>query len=403
MTELEGRLRQELQNMAQRIAPADPRPLRQPPARSSRGAVRWLAPLAAAVAVACVAGGLELASRSGRPPHTQVTSPQAADPPVFAGISNRPARSEREWLALYSVTNGRMVRSLGRTFLTDGFALSPDAKSVFISGNSPDIRRVSAVTGASAVVAHGAYPAVSPDSRYLAYATSGRINGIGVLDLRTGRTRTIDLAPLIGAGSIFDGGLVTWLGDGTQIVTAPVQMPVVQAYRSPARSAGSGRTATDACGQQTSPRGLCLIVIDTSRARLSAHRVYVPASALLRRAAGPGGHGPGQAIAYLTATMRMVGDASRAMTVLISHADRAGTGSRTVIDAVRLDGSRARTRRIAVLPRTAYLKAIAPGGDRILYVGGNPSGLWTATLTGGRLARPRRLMTARIGCCQIAW
>ena len=89
--------------------------------------------------------------------------------------------------------------------------------------------------------------------------------------------------------------------------------------------------------------------------------------------------------------------------MLISHADRTGAGSRTVIDAVSLRGSHARSHRIAVLPRTAYLKAVAPGGDRILYVGGNPPGLWVAALGAGRLVSPRRLMTARIGCCQIAW
>jgi hypothetical protein len=47
--------------MAQRLAPADPRPLRESPARDSSRPVRWTAPAVAIAAVSVVFGGLVLA------------------------------------------------------------------------------------------------------------------------------------------------------------------------------------------------------------------------------------------------------------------------------------------------------------------------------------------------------
>lgn len=73
MTQLEQRLRQELHDMAQRLAPADLRPLREPPARGWSARARWLVPVAAASAVASVALGLWLA---GQPAGHRPASPK---------------------------------------------------------------------------------------------------------------------------------------------------------------------------------------------------------------------------------------------------------------------------------------------------------------------------------------
>ncbi|HEX9032800.1 MAG TPA: hypothetical protein VF834_13245, partial [Streptosporangiaceae bacterium] len=89
MTQLEEQLRQELQEIAQRIAPADLRPLREPPARYWAVRIRWLVPVAAAGAVASVVVGLSLA-RPATAPVTSAPLPRtmplraAADPPFVA-------------------------------------------------------------------------------------------------------------------------------------------------------------------------------------------------------------------------------------------------------------------------------------------------------------------------------
>lgn len=66
MTELENRLRRELRDVADGVTSGDLPPLREPVPRSLSLRWRWLAPVAAAAAVAAVAGGLWLA-REGPP------------------------------------------------------------------------------------------------------------------------------------------------------------------------------------------------------------------------------------------------------------------------------------------------------------------------------------------------
>src|SRR5215831_18920187 len=75
MTDLEDRLRAELDAFAQRAKPGVIRPLRPPPGRAPRQAPgrmrRWLAPVAAAAAVAAVIAGVTLAVQpAGQNPPT---------------------------------------------------------------------------------------------------------------------------------------------------------------------------------------------------------------------------------------------------------------------------------------------------------------------------------------------
>jgi hypothetical protein len=64
MTDLEQRLRRDLQGISQRADAGSIRPLRDPPARRRPAAVRWLAPVTAVAAVLGVVAGVSLASRS---------------------------------------------------------------------------------------------------------------------------------------------------------------------------------------------------------------------------------------------------------------------------------------------------------------------------------------------------
>jgi hypothetical protein len=64
MTDLEQRLRRDLQRISQRAGAGSIRPLRVPPSRRRTRAVRWLAPIAAVAAVIGVIAGVSLAGRS---------------------------------------------------------------------------------------------------------------------------------------------------------------------------------------------------------------------------------------------------------------------------------------------------------------------------------------------------
>lgn len=82
MTDLEERLRRDLEWVSERAGAGSIRPLRVPPARRRPAAVRWLAPVAAVAAVIGVVTGVSLASRSqGHRPATL----QSPIPPEPAG------------------------------------------------------------------------------------------------------------------------------------------------------------------------------------------------------------------------------------------------------------------------------------------------------------------------------
>jgi hypothetical protein len=83
VTELEERLRRDLKRLSERAGPGSIRPLRDLPARRRPRLVRWLAPVAAVVAVLGVVTGVSLASRSqGHQPASQrpVIPPQPVGP-----------------------------------------------------------------------------------------------------------------------------------------------------------------------------------------------------------------------------------------------------------------------------------------------------------------------------------
>lgn len=94
MTGIEERLREDLKEFAQRAQPGTIRPLRAPPPRRKARAARWLAPVAAAVAVAGVVAGVTLAGR---------------------WVGNRPAGHGQAGMPSYYVTVVSVDRSAGVT------------------------------------------------------------------------------------------------------------------------------------------------------------------------------------------------------------------------------------------------------------------------------------------------
>lgn len=148
----------------------------------------------------------------------------AADPPLVAiavsSTHGSPARVE-----LISPSTGRVAKVVAQVSTGNGFASSPDLKSLYVVGpvrGTIEIRRISVATGKASFVADGAYPAISPSGRYLAYATGRQFSSIAVRDLRTGRTRVTDLGSLLGSGgNLLNEGGISWLGNGSELVVVP--------------------------------------------------------------------------------------------------------------------------------------------------------------------------------------
>jgi hypothetical protein len=80
VTDIEQRLRRDLQEVTERVAPGSIRPLREPAPRRRARAVRWLAPVAAVVAVVGVIAGVSLAGRSPAGPSLGAPSNSVPEP-----------------------------------------------------------------------------------------------------------------------------------------------------------------------------------------------------------------------------------------------------------------------------------------------------------------------------------
>ena len=382
MTELERGLWPRPDEIAQRLSPAGPRPRREPAGCDSRPRPRWLAP-AAMVAVAAVLAGPGLAACGQRAGHALPGgAPAAGDPPVVA-VAASSARGSSSWIELISPRTGRVAKVVARVGTGNGFALSPDSKDVYVvgpAGPAIEIRRVSVATGKVSLVADGAYPAVSPDGRYLAYATGSRFSQVAVRDLRTGRTRVIDLRSLLGSdGSFLNQGAITWLGDGDEVIAVPGIAASAAAARFTAR-AGAGTAG----GDHVPPGRQSLIVIKIRPDGLAARRIVV---------SDP----------YQEPFLVISGDLSQPRAVLIA---RMGFAAEGTITRVSLRGGGYTARVIARLPRGVLPVVIAPRGDRVLYLAGHaPPVLWAATIRNGRLTGQHRLLTgtSRFGLDQAAW
>ncbi len=392
MTELEVRLRQELQNMAQRLAPADPRPLREPPARDSTKRARWMAPAAAMAAVSVVFGGLILAQRAQViGPAIRLNERPVPPDPALVAVAGMSGSGLSYSITMMSPRTGRMVKIVARAGTGNGFALSPDSKYIFVVGpnhGAIQIRGISVATGKISFAADGAYPAVSPDSRYLAYATGRKFTKLAVRDLRTGSTRVINLRSLIGKdGNLLNEGTVTWLGDGTEILAVPGGIAVAtgSALKSVAgATATAGAARADGVSSPPLPP-LRAVVLRIRPGRLSARTITIP--------------GPSDS----TFTV-ISGDLSKPRSFLVA---RSGSGAaRGTLDEVSLNGGSVADRRIAWLPRAAMPVAIAPDGDRLLYlIGHTPPALWAATVRNGGLTGQHHLFTdsPKFEFDQAAW
>lgn len=367
---------------AQRLAHVGPRPRRERAGCNPRPRTPWQAP-AAMVAVVAALAGPGLAACGQRAGHALPGgTPAPVDPPLVA-VAGSSTRGSSSRIELISPRTGRVAKVVARVGTGNGFALSPDSKDLYVvgpAGPAIEIRRISVATGKVSLVADGAYPAVSPDGRYLAYATGARFSKVAVRDLRTGRTRVIDLRSLLGNdGNFLNQGEITWLGDGDEVIAVPGIAASAATAGITAR-AGAGSAGSD----QVPPGRQSLIVIKIRPNGLAARRIVV---------SDP----------YQEPFLVISGDLSHQRAVLIARMGFAAAGTITRV-SLRRGGYRARV--IARLPRGAMPVVIAPRGDRVLYlVGYTPPELWAAAIRNGHLTSQHRLLTdtSRFGLNQAAW
>jgi hypothetical protein len=221
MTDLEQRLRHELQTISERADPGSIRPLRLPPVRGRKRLARWLAPVAAVAAVLVVIGGVYLAG------HTPGPRPPAAPgvmPPHYVVVQANRQTSIITLTVRDSHTGTALLRERlpvklmplgavsitgaadGRTFLIDDgsdlllLRLAADGRSARVSRLAVKVPEDPAPFDLLSEVA------LAPDGRAVAIATQSScelppvFGGVGesvcrdtmirLVSLATGATRT---------------------------------------------------------------------------------------------------------------------------------------------------------------------------------------------------------------------
>jgi hypothetical protein len=237
VTDLEPRLRRELQKIAERPDPGSIRPLRVPPARGRKRLARWLAPVAAVAAVIAVVAGAQLVGRSQghRPkPLAQFSAPPpepaAPDvmPPYYVVVQagavpplgpTAVVRSSRTGAVLANVRLPRLepagIQAISAAADNRTFLIA-DGNGLFLlrlaaDGRSARFTRLSLTMAAALLRPAGQFAippsaALSPDGRMIAFegqsscqrirSTPGLIrlgclnNTIRLVSLVTGASRT---------------------------------------------------------------------------------------------------------------------------------------------------------------------------------------------------------------------
>jgi hypothetical protein len=194
---------------------------------------RWLAIGALVVLVAATAGVVAARSSGTRPtprPATRVAPSTAAElfgrPPVApsqfiaAGepVQDIPA-GQTGWgreLVLMATSSGRVQRVLARGLLSTGGSAGSTVYFVRYSPNgASDIARLSTAGGPVETVAVGELPTPSPNGRFLAYVSRGKV--LDVRDLVTGTTHSMELSPLMpGVRGVMVAGLA-WMSPGERL------------------------------------------------------------------------------------------------------------------------------------------------------------------------------------------
>ncbi len=213
---------------------------------------------------------------------------------------------------------------------------------------------------------------MSPNGRLLAYLSDrGRSESVAVLDLASGRVRSVNVDAAVGHGHVLAEIQPGWTRDSSTVVLA-TGLPIRPV-------SGSAHAPADGFHPGTIPAARLVVVSVTPKRPLRARRILV------------GG---------LRTTPDLL--ASDAITRNSVIAASLGPRGSALIDEIHLTPTRAAACRILSIP-DAHVLAFDPTGQRLIYIAGHsPPVLRRATIKHGRLTDRQRLLQDRsLGA--IAW
>jgi hypothetical protein len=275
---------------------------------------------------------------------------------------------------LRSPSTGRLVTVVGRwghDITNGGPVESANGKSLYVTllvKRTLRIYRYSTVTGGRVRIATGDAPSLSPDGRYLAYATGRNGHLLAVRRLATGRTRVIDLAARLGTDfNLLNGGsTITWLGNNHRLAVVPGADGIATGT-----ATGADRTCSDAENKQ------CIIVVDLR----SDHAAGAARLETTSWFTGPVGAGPTPGT-LLIGTLTKVGPA----------VERISIGART-----------ARVEDTVVIRGATLAVGFDPSGRRLLYLTGHgPTSLWIGTLGRSKVRNTHELVQ-HVALLGVGW
>jgi hypothetical protein len=319
----------------------------------------------AAATLFLVAGSARQATAS--PAHARVPSVGASSNFVLATGSGPDFHIE-------SASTGALDKDLGAVqgWTNNGLALSPDGQYVYVVVNRATtlaIERLSVSTGAETFVAEGEQPAVSPNSRLLAFGSgpSGS-NTLVVRDLTSGKNQSVDLRRLLGGRADLLNASITWLGDGSEVVVLP------GGVGNDLMGGPTPRAVPGSC-DAVSANDTCLIVVSVRSGHpLKAKRVILSGLKYSDVIGASGSSG-------------LVTTAFDARHNAVYHADLAG-GASSVI-------------RLFSLPSVLPLTFGAQGTTLFYLVGHGPEALWTAKVTPDGL-KDAHMLNANVALSALA-
>jgi hypothetical protein len=273
-----------------------------------------------------------------------------------------------------SASTGGLVKDLGvvNYWTNNGLALSPDGQDVYVVVNQPTttaIERLSVSTGAQTFVADGEQPAVSPNSRLLAFGSGPSGSQMLVVrDLTSGMERSIDVSRLLGKQGDLLNATITWLDDSKIVVVPGSVVNDLMGDPTPRAVPGSCSAAP--------VNDTCLIVVGAEAGHpLTAKRVLL--SGL------PSGDHP-----------LIAASGSSGFTI-------ATLGGHSGIFRADLAHHARRLTRISSLPPAIPL-AFGAGGATLFYlVGHGPEALWWAKVTPHGL-KNAHVLNANVGLSDLA-
>ncbi|MGO9956154.1 MAG: hypothetical protein ACLP50_09280 [Solirubrobacteraceae bacterium] len=340
-----------------------------------KGAFAARAALGLAVALSLVAATTVALSVS----RTRAATPYGialADPPYFVATSQSGIHTT---LQLRSPATDQVIATLktfGSSFTDNGLALSPNGRDVYFtlipktSGRHPFnllLERLSIRTRRQTLIAKGEVPAVSPDSRLLAYVTGATSRSVAVRDTATGSTRSIDLTRLLGTQSDVFNGSVAWLANGRGLALVASTTSPVAVARDTSRATRTDH-GTGVCAPQRAPE--CLVIVHlAAHGRLLATPYPPPRSIFLVNAISPDASAPGS--------------------VLIGWV---GRHDQAIIDRITPHGTTLSTQRLAIIHAGLAMSFDATGSRLLYLVGHSPPALWIADLTQAGLTHAERLI-----------